>query len=282
MLEKVKHHNTNLVRNDLESAGCLLDFSVNVKINLLNGMIKSQAEILEQSNHPESLIDVHRKQNLSCGLTNISDNVFDFFLYLETKRLPLYSAHHLEIHGPHLLQHVHTTIQDDPALFDVWVSLFGAVDSVVMFHGTDNDDCASVLDDIFEGTVAVLDLFKAVTDSYLKVCDAEFRKKIIEDLGKKKAMEHRKSVLIRKEQKKKGSLSLATLQTDVSQGNEAGHLKLKGSVMLDKAVLPDFTKKYIITIGKSYGLTLSLSKKKDILVEQLSGAIMQNDTMPFP
>lgn len=83
---KVKYHNTNLVRNDLRNFGQIYNQQAKVKVSLLQTIIVSQADV-ECSKYSRSIIDVKRKQNLSCGLTNISDNTFEFFLELEKIRI---------------------------------------------------------------------------------------------------------------------------------------------------------------------------------------------------
>ncbi|KAL5013840.1 hypothetical protein ScPMuIL_008110 [Solemya velum] len=100
------HRKIRLVRSDLDSKGMdldskgmVLDKGAHIRVNLLRLLTKTQSEVMEESQYPDSLKDVYRKQNLSCGLTNISDKTFEYFLMLETKRLPLYSATYLKVHG---------------------------------------------------------------------------------------------------------------------------------------------------------------------------------------
>lgn len=82
------------MRNDLRNFGQIYNQQAKVKVSLLQTTIVSQADV-ECSKYSRSIIDVKRKQNLSCGLTNISDNTFEFFLELEKIRIPLYSEDQL-------------------------------------------------------------------------------------------------------------------------------------------------------------------------------------------
>lgn len=56
------------------------------------------------------VIDVKSNQNFSCGLTNISDNTFDF-LELKKNRIPLYREDQFFIHGLNVQHDIHSTVR---------------------------------------------------------------------------------------------------------------------------------------------------------------------------
>lgn len=74
-----QNHKTSLVQIDLKKFGQIYNQKAKVKIELLQTTIVSQANF-ECSKYSRSIyvIDVKSNQNFSCGLTNISDNTFDF------------------------------------------------------------------------------------------------------------------------------------------------------------------------------------------------------------
>ena len=149
-IAKTKHRNMNLVRNELQSVGVVLDHQTRVKVILLQHLTISQADVSD-SKYPDSLIDTSRRQNLSCGLTNISDNTFEFFLKLEQKRLPYYDKALLQTYGQDILTTIHNKILADESLFSSWTSLFCTVSSSLLAGDTTSDNCESILSDIVEG-----------------------------------------------------------------------------------------------------------------------------------
>ena len=50
---------------------------------LLESLCVTYAEISQTTTDPESLFETQRKQNLTEGLCNVSDETFNFFMYLE-------------------------------------------------------------------------------------------------------------------------------------------------------------------------------------------------------
>lgn len=82
-----------------------------VKVELLQTTIVSQADF-ECSKYSRSIyvIDVKSNQNFSCGLTNISDNTFDF-LELKKIRIPLYREDQFFIHGLNVQHDIHSTVR---------------------------------------------------------------------------------------------------------------------------------------------------------------------------
>lgn len=281
---KVKYHNTNLVRNDLRNFGQIYNQQAKVKVSLLQTTIVSQADV-ECSKYSRSIIDVKRKQNLSCGLTNISDNTFEFFLELEKIRIPLYSEDQLRIHGQNMLQHIHSTVLKNEKLFSLWTSLFSKLQTSMFTLDSDSDDCSLIVSDMIDGASAIVCLFEDIVQSYLRVTDSEYRKKLLEDIGQKKSMELRKKVLT------KGKAQTSTTNTDISidallkttcSNREAYHLKLKAALLENSGILNTFKRKELLILGKFYNTKLKQSDKKEVQCDILRNAILKSEKMPNP
>lgn len=101
---------------DLKKFGQIYNQKAKVKVELLQTTIVSQADF-ECCKYSRSIyvIDVKSNQNFSCGLTNISDNTFDF-LELEKIRIPLYREDQFLIHGLNVQHDIHSTVLSDEKL----------------------------------------------------------------------------------------------------------------------------------------------------------------------
>jgi hypothetical protein len=76
------------------------------RIYLLESLEVSQGDILATSTDQESLTEIQRKQNVSCGLINVSDSVFRFFTKLDIKRRQFETVENFHIIGGNILEHV--------------------------------------------------------------------------------------------------------------------------------------------------------------------------------
>jgi hypothetical protein len=277
---KVKYHNSNIIRKEIGELGMIASKNAKVKVDLLQTIIVSQVDA-DLSKFPSSIIDIKRKQNLSCGLTNISDEAFEFFLELEKYRIPLYSISGLRLHGENLLNHIHDRVISNTILFKQWVKLFVhttcayAVDS-------ETDDCADILSDITEGASALTDLYRDVSKAYLGVTDSEFRKKLLEDLGKSKSMEHRKKVLTKGKTQSSGCTDFSMETFLKATNKDSYHLKLKAALLANEDILKKLTKKQIILLGRFYNVKLRTADTKDVLCNALKATVVECDVIPKP
>lgn len=144
------------------------------QVKVLEALCATQSELVQDSAYFNSLHETARRQNLHCGLTNITDGAFKFFLELEGKRLPLHES--TRSRGQHMLKEVESLLLEDKDLYKVFKA---AVDI-----GSAN----------IQAEADIQRAFKDVIQSYLRVTDAEFKKRLLTELGKKKTMEHRKRV----------------------------------------------------------------------------------------
>ena len=156
-----------------------------VKVEILETLTGSQSHIVHTTVYPTSLHETVRRQNLTGGLTNITDRCFEFFLMFEENRLSAYQRN--KIHGEDVLENVKKE----------------------MLHETDileKFKLAVVMADLqLQVSVELVEeVFMEVADCYLRATDKEFVRRHLEQCGKKKTMELRKNVL----------LSIFSLDTD--------------------------------------------------------------------
>ena len=80
---------------------------------------------------------------------------------------------------------------------------------------------------------------------------------------------------------KEKTFNIIFLNQDISKDRKVSHHRLKIEILNASTFEPLFIKNEIIQIGKAYGLTLSKSLKKSVMVENLAEKLeMQN--MPYP
>ena len=84
IVAKLKHTLSTKIRNSLFVQNKESQVTkMQAQLILLNSMCISYGDLQLTTDDPSSLEEIRRKQNLSESLTNISDDAFDFFSYLE-------------------------------------------------------------------------------------------------------------------------------------------------------------------------------------------------------
>ena len=233
-----------------------------IKVDLLTHIRVPTSDLIFNTKYKQSLHGTSRKQNLTEGLTNITDKAFEFFLQAEKNRSLLMTETNVTKYGPDILNVVASSVKGD-LLFEAlwWNKLF--------------QDFTGLEGNIDIGT-CISELFEEVTTLYLKVQDNQFRKSYLAKLGKKKTMEHRKKVLQKKEKDEASSVfTLAKITTLPDSGERtSSHLKLKEDITKNKTYLSRFTKDNLLEIAVAYGLKMSKSFKKDKMVLLLSDYIL--------
>jgi hypothetical protein len=230
---KLKYKNMNKVRQVLQSGNLSnIHLDNKVKVDMLQAITISQSVILETSKYTDSLSDTFRKQNLSCGLTNISDTAFEFFRELEKSRLPLYTQ--FQVYGGKILTHVEESIRNDSILYSRFASLIEK-SGYKASHGEFEFDCSvpATMHGLTR-SVCLEELYSEIIHSYLSVTDNEFRRNILSELGHKKTMEHRKKVLTKRSATRAGTssvVSVESIEKDTTADKELSHLKVKSMVL---------------------------------------------------
>jgi hypothetical protein len=171
---KTRYRHVSVIRGALDS-GRLDDAHLarQEQVQVLEALTTTQSALFEGSVYQASLHETARCQNLTCGLTSLSDQALEFFLAVERKRLPLYQACSK---GPDMLKSVEQSLLLDQDLQEMFQAAVSA--------GSAHTFTPSQLKEAFT----------EVTKSYMTVTDAEFRQRMLSELGKKTTMEHQKRV----------------------------------------------------------------------------------------
>lgn len=277
-MAKLKYKYMRTVRLHIENVRPFLQSAL--KVQVLESLTVPQDVVFQHTEYKDSVEETFIGQNLSCGLTNISDLTFEFFLELESSRIPLYASTYLSQHSGNLLKFVRSTLINDNELFQKWVTLIAKDFTTLKYNCSsslvNNSSIDEVLNTTVDAAVATLDLFQVVIGSYCNVTDNEYRKRLRSEMGRKKEMEHRTKVLLRAQSKKVATpISLDDINADTSSNKITSHRKLRDAVLQNVEKLKDFKKSELVEIAGLYGEKYSLSRKKDVLAEKVATPLIK-------
>ena len=151
-----------------------------LKLTHLNHMRTSLACL---TNEKGSLDETERRQNLGRGLTHVTEEVHQFYLELERKRMTVHTPAAASEHTIHVLAEALKEILQSVKLFDLFTNIFISMEG-----------CSDAI---------VKSLFDELVNGYMSVANNQFRKGLCEVLKKKKKYRHRVEI-IRTSSKKKG------------------------------------------------------------------------------
>ncbi|OWF43751.1 Protein amalgam [Mizuhopecten yessoensis] len=120
----------------------------------------------------ESMMEIDFKQGTSRGLHIVNEEVFGFFLVLnEVVQAQLTNEHfHLHYHNIHMM--CRSAVDENGILLEKWIDLFGSID--------DNEIEDEVL------LTLVMDLYKDVTEHFLKISISQSLKFVKTTVPRKK------------------------------------------------------------------------------------------------
>ena len=120
---KVRYRLCKIMRNCLFVPGMTPEINkMQEQINILDDMTISAADILTNTIYEETLAETARKQNTAEGLTNICDNVFEFFEMIEQMIRSLLTMKTLSENRKYLFKYVIQQLLSNKALFQAFSS----------------------------------------------------------------------------------------------------------------------------------------------------------------
>ena len=100
VIAKLKHKKKKFVRQNLYKQNMKAAANkYDKEVRLLETLTDTESSLLDSSTDQESLIYTKQKQNLRGGLTNISDECFDFFVCLDIQLQQLMTELAVNIYG---------------------------------------------------------------------------------------------------------------------------------------------------------------------------------------
>jgi hypothetical protein len=213
------------------------------KVKLLSLLKEDEHFLKENTSEPDSLVDVERKQNITHGLTNVTDSMFNFFVDLTEICLKHLTNEQLLEHGKNLYSESYTQILDDNHLFERFVSV--VVKRItdekleeLTVHKYENMDLSehvsTVTDELVLQATHINSLFKEIVEKYLHVLFAQFRKYVKSASKIEKKMAHRKQVKVAKGSKGPASKKVVSppqVSTESTQSHESQIIRTESATV---------------------------------------------------
>ena len=149
---------------------------------IIDQLQEDEQYILANSTDPGSLYDIYRKQNINRGLTNISDNLFHFFLNLSQVALTLMTTENFNKHGRDFFEHSKKELSENQ-------------DLLRQFSSVIQSQCVNLEESNTTRRILV-NIFKKIVKSYLMILVSQFRKDLLDLYNVEKKMAHRKQIRV--------------------------------------------------------------------------------------
>ena len=177
-----------------------------LKNEIIDVLKVNEATLDRETNDRSSLLEIKRKQNITRGLTNITDLMFDFFEHLVATVLNLLTCRNYHLYGGEIHKFVLDAIERNSDLYNIFVKMALHKPRTSFLYDENNDD-ESV--DVVQSSTkynhvsAAQDIFRDVLSLTSRVLVKQFVKDVTNSLHVKKKMEHRKQVLVSSAKKSK-------------------------------------------------------------------------------
>ncbi|KAJ8306390.1 hypothetical protein KUTeg_016935 [Tegillarca granosa] len=139
-----------------------------------------------------SMAEIQNKQGPTRGLTIVSDDVFQFFIKLNSFLQKKSTLEYFHLYGENIFQHCRNIIDSNDELIQDWISLFGGVED-------------NIKDEIF--LTLIMELFKDVTEHFVRVAFVDALKLFKQTVPRKKkqALRSKLTALGERDEKRKKS-----------------------------------------------------------------------------
>ncbi|CAG2199801.1 PIF1 [Mytilus edulis] len=245
-----------------------------IKVKMLDSLTKNYTELVQDSKYKKTLLETHRKQSLSQGLTNITDETYEFILKVDEKRLSVQQEKVFHLYGADFLSHCHNVLLKDTNLFNIWRILFQSFDY-----------CNNYLRIVHQTAEQCLhELFEDVVHRFCRIADNQFRKDFLMTVGKSKTESLRKRVDSKHSKTVAPSiLNMKNIYNDKSVSKQSTHFKLKSAIFdQGNSAFVNFVKNDLLKLCKSYDIKMSCSSSNDVIKQKLCSKIPSLEGFSHP
>jgi hypothetical protein len=246
------------------------------KALLLSSVCRTESQIMMESEDHASLNETTRKQNISQGLTHITDKAYEFGELLTEEVIKMQSTDNLFDYGENLHHFV---------LHELWEANCLWLKFLDLFHQEDELNLGSIE---VHREVLIKDVFKEITCLFSKVMMKQMRKDYLAEVKKGKKPAHRKKVLqstvvtgtadVGTDHRK---LDYTFLQRDESADKQQSHKKIQDYINQYQK-LPPFTKPQLQTLCRVYAIPFIVRHTKAALSNMLLTELPQKNSMSKP
>lgn len=249
-------------------------------------MITSELDLETNSSQKETLAETKRKQNVHCGLTNVTDAAFSFSCDLDNDLRELETHENVNVHGQNIYLYVKQQIHSKANLLKRWIELF----VIPKNCEAENDD-----DDTWEieQLAIIQSLYEEMVEKYIRMSSSQFRREYLEKARVQKTEAHRKQIRMKsnKEAKKinKETVTLSKKNEPVPfrvsnfsfrlEDQMHTHMQIKQELSQNEGVLESkvVTKKDLKLLCDFYDVPYLERLKKAEIAAKIKTAIQQKD-----
>ena len=224
---------------------------------MLDIVTRSQAQVLSESQHKDTLSVTMEKQNLRLGLTHITDDCYEFFHRLCSKSLDIHNMQSLHQHGENLHGISLAQMLSDMELFEDFYMMFCT--ELPYHHRIE---------------IIVHSLFSAVVKLFLATLTDQLRKDFLGATATEKKAAHRKQIL-----KRKQSLNFDVVIDDNSHMKSISHNLLIEFIKQNSSLPGSFTKANLQVLCLAYNIAYVPQELKRELAEKLVHGVPKHLTM---
>lgn len=181
------------------------------QLDLLHHLEASEHQLMQRSEDKESLEETSRRQNVRKGLTNITDQSFNFFMLLDKKIRLIETSTNIDLHGSNFHSFVISQLQSDQLLFKSFCDQFEV-------H-VEKDD-AQVL-------------FGEIVQKYSLMSLSQLCKRYLKDVKAQKTEANRKQIEMREKTAnvKTNPFIMAFIKNDSSENKLVSHRRLQSEIL---------------------------------------------------
>ena len=262
-VRKVLQKSENTISNSVDVTKRKKLHGIQQKLLCIDHITRSQYQIEIESQDKESLNAVKSKQNLRCGLTNITDQASDFFTKLCKENLSLMTFANLYKYEEDFASSTTKELLGNKELLQLWLSLY---------H--DNVSLAN-------NPILLTELFEDITLRFVKPIINQFRREYLVEINQEKKAAHRENIKMkRKKVEDYKEISFEQICEDSSPGRKYSHKILKSK--LEKKELPShITKDQLLRLCQAYSVKgMSNKNTKAQITEKLRNTVLSHEDMP--
>lgn len=197
VVAKLKHKKKKFVRKNLyKTSTKKAADKADKEVKILETLTESESTLLDSSHDQESLVFTKNKQNLRGGLTNISDDAFHFFTYLDNRLQQLMTEQAVHIHGKNFHTYLCDSISCDEDVYSIFT------EAVKLEFSED----------------LIREVFEEAVQKFMMVVTAQFRRDFLRKLKVVKEEAHRKEIKAAKSKKSTSSKKVQDVSKETPMG----------------------------------------------------------------
>lgn len=189
-------------------------------------------------------------------------------------------------HHRNLFQVILNQLSENTSLLETFIKLYCFTRPAIEIDHEEESDAAAIIFEtsgLLTDTVCNLeDIFNYISNLFLKVAVAQFRKDYLNTLKVKKGKALRKKIMEKGNKGKDRGINMKLISEDKSDNKIVSHLRLKAEVLENKFFYKNFTKKELQEVGKLYGLSLPSKKTVAEIGDELRKTISECSYMSIP